>query len=96
MKLTRAGTITLLAAAALSLYALAGMAAAWAEIERYSQTREAFSVKVQALEEENAALEAQLDAGRADKRAIIEKLAREKLGYVYPGEQEIHTQQTGG
>ena len=49
--------ITLLAAAALSLYALAGIVAARAEIERYSQTREALSARAQELEEANAGLE---------------------------------------
>lgn len=43
--------ITLLAAAALSLYALAGLAAAGAEIERYSRTRDALSERGLGVEE---------------------------------------------
>ena len=52
--------LVLLAAAALSLYALAETAAAGAEIERYSRTREALNAVEQALEEGNAALREQL------------------------------------
>ena len=48
VRLGRAGIITLLAAAALSLYALAGIAGAGAEIERNSRTREAFDAAVAA------------------------------------------------
>ena len=62
--------ITLLAAAALSLYALAGIVAARAEIERYSQTREALSARAQELEEANAGLEELLRQGRADRDSV--------------------------
>ena len=84
VKRGRAGMITLLAAAALSLYALAGIVAARAEIERYSQTREALSARAQELEEANAGLEELLRQGRADRDSVIEELARERLGLVYP------------
>ena len=82
----RAGMITLLAAAALSLYALAGLAAAAAEIDRYSETRDALGGEVEALENSNAQLEAKLRQGRAEKDEVIEELARKKLGLVYPDE----------
>ena len=90
--------ITLLAAAALSLYALAGIVAALAEIERYSQTREALSARAQELEEANAGLEELLRQGRADRDSMIEELARERLGLVYPDEIKAPAQQnhTGG
>ncbi len=84
MRHGRAVTITLLAAAALGLYALAGLAAASAEIDRYSETRDALSGMVAAMEEANAELEAQLRQGRADKDTFIEALARERLGLEYP------------
>lgn len=85
VRLGRAGIITLLAAAALSLYALAGIAGAGAEIERNSRTREAFDAAVYKLDEECAALEALLSAGRKDRAAIAERLAGERLGLVSPG-----------
>ena len=88
--------ITLLAAAALSLYALAGLAAAGAEIDRYSQTRDALSRQAEELRRDNAGLEELLRRGRADRASVIEELARERLGLVYPD--EIYSQQyhTGG
>lgn len=90
--------ITLLAAAALSLYALAGLAAAGAEIERYSRTRDALSARAAELADSNAALEQLLRTGRADRDSVIEALARERLGLVYPDETDAHAQQnyTGG
>lgn len=96
MKHGRAGMITLLAAAALSLYALAGLAAAGAEIDRYSQTRDALSRQAEELRRDNAGLEELLRRGRADRASVIEELARERLGLVYPD--EIYSQQyhTGG
>lgn len=45
---------------------------------------EAARAELTALEEENARLEADVEALQTD--AEIEKLAREKLGYVRPGE----------
>ena len=81
----RAGTITLLAAAVLTVYALVGLASAGAEIERCSRTRQSLEEAAGALEAENAALEELLNAGRDE---IIEKLARERLGFAYPGEEK--------
>lgn len=95
VKLGKARAMTFLAAAALSLYALAGIAAAGAEIERYSQTVEAFSEKARELKEENAELELLLREGRSDRDEIIEKLAGERLNLVLPGQSKI-PQQTGG
>ena len=90
--------ITLLAAAALSLYALAGIVAARAEIERYSRTRDALSERASELRRENAGLEELLRQGRADRDSMIEELARERLGLVYPDEIKAPAQQnhTGG
>ncbi len=82
----RAGMITLLAAAALTAYALAGLASAGAEIDRYSETRDALAAKAQELEEANSELEGMLRQGRADKDGTIEALARERLGLTYPDE----------
>lgn len=95
MKLGKARAITFLAAAALSLYALVGIAAAGAEIERYSQTREAFSEMAQELKNENAVLESLLREGRSDRDKTMEKLAGERLNLVMPGQSKI-PQQTGG
>ena len=92
----RAGMITLLAAAALSLYALAGLAAAGAEIERYSRTRDALSERASELRRENAGLEELLREGRADRASVIEGLARERLGLVYPDEIDSQQYHTGG
>lgn len=98
VKQARAGIITLLAAAALSLYALAGLAAASAQIERYSQTREELTARASELEEANAGMEELLRKGRTDRDSVIEALARERLGLVYPGEGTAPSQQyhTGG
>ena len=96
MKHGRAGMITLLDAAALSLYALAGLAAAGAEIERYSRTRDALSERASELRRENAGLEELLREGRADRASVIEGLARERLGLVYPDEIDSQQYHTGG
>lgn len=98
MKHGRAGMMTLLAAAALSLYALAGLAAAGAEIERYSRTREALCARAAELTESNAALEQLLREAEADRESVIEELARERLRLVYPDEINAQAQQnyTGG
>ena len=82
MKHGRAGMITLLAAAALTAYALAGLASVGAEIDRYGETRSALAERVRELEEANCELEARLNRGRADKNELIEALARERLDYV--------------
>ena len=82
----RAGMITLLAAAALTAYALAGLASVGAEIDRYGETRSALAERVRELEEANCELEARLNRGRADKNELIEALARERLGLRYPDE----------
>lgn len=80
----RAGTITLLAAAVLTVYALVGLASAGAEIERYSTARDALGERAVELEAANSELEAALRQDRADKDEIIEALARERLGLTYP------------
>ena len=85
VKNARAALAALLAAAALSLYALAGILRAGAEIERCSRTRQSLEEAAGALETENAALEELLNAGRDE---LIEKLARERLGFAYPGEEK--------
>ena len=76
--------------------ALAGLAAAGAEIERYSRTRDALSERASELRRENAGLEELLREGRADRASVIEGLARERLGLVYPDEIDSQQYHTGG
>ncbi len=86
MKNARTGITALLAAAALTAYALAGLAAAGAETEKYGTARDALARRVHELTDTNSELAEKLRRGRADKDALIEALARERLGLEYPGE----------
>lgn len=83
MKLSRSGIIALLIAAALSLYALAGIAATESAAAEYGQRLEELSRRAGELERENAGLERSL--ALSDERGALERAARE-LGLVYPGE----------
>ena len=60
MKLSRSGIIALLIAAALSLYALAGIAATESAAAEYGQRLEELSRRAGELERENAGLERSL------------------------------------
>ena len=83
MKLSRSGIIALLIAAALSLYALAGIAATESAAAEYGQRLEKLSHRAGELERDNAGLERSL--ALSDERGALERAARE-LGLVYPGE----------
>ena len=72
------------------------LAAAGAEIERYSRTRDALSERASELRRENAGLEELLREGWADRASVIEGLARERLGLVYPDEIDSQQYHTGG
>ena len=83
MKLSRSGIIALLIASALSLYALAGIAATEAAAGEYRQRLETLGERAAELEPENARLAREL--ALASDSESIERAAR-SLGLVYPGE----------
>jgi cell division protein FtsB len=83
LKNARAGLVTLLIVAALSLYALANLAATKAEAAEYEAYRDELLAEAGALESENARLAAQ--AASDTEEETTERLARERLGLVSPG-----------
>lgn len=83
MKLSRSGIIALLIASALSLYALAGIAATEAAAGEYRQRLETLGERAAELEQENARLAREL--ALASDSESIERAAR-SLGLVYSGE----------
>ena len=83
MKNARAGIVTLLIVAALSLYALASLASTKAEAAKYAAYRDELLAEAGALESENARLAAQ--AASDTEEETTERLARERLGLVSPG-----------
>lgn len=83
MKNARAGIVTLLIVAALSLYALANLASTKAESAEYEAYRDELLAEVGALESENARLTAQADSGTEEE--TTERLVRDRLGLVSPG-----------
>lgn len=83
MRNARAGIVTLLIVAALSLYALASLASTKAETAEYETYRDELLAEAGALESENARLAAQAASGTEEE--TIERMARERLGLVSPG-----------
>ena len=69
--------------AALSLYALANLAATKAEAAEYEAYRDELLAEAGALESENARLAGQ--AASDTEEETTERLARERLGLVSPG-----------
>lgn len=97
MRNARAGIVTLLIVAALSLYALANLAATKAEAAEYEAYRDELLAEAGALESENARLAAQ--AASDTEEETTERLARERLGLVSPGggtEESNQQLNTGG
>lgn len=77
-----------LAVAALALAVLIGTTTGdrgWLEAKRRAAAHEELAREVEQLKERNAALLSDIRALRTDPY-VIEKLAREKLGYAKPGE----------
>ena len=95
MRNARAGIVTLLIVAALSLYALASLASTKAEAAKYAAYRD--ELLAGALESENARLTAQRDP--AAEQETTERLAQERLGLSSGGEDTEGSNQqlyTGG
>ena len=84
MRRGRAGLITLLVIVALVLYALGSLASTRSQIERYALRADELLAEVNELERENAALE--YETRRSSDDEMIEYIARNRLGLVYPGE----------
>lgn len=83
MRLSRSGIIVLLIVAAISLYALAGIAATEAEAAEYESLLAALGERAAELSEENSRLE--LELSRASEDETIERAAH-SYGLVYPDE----------
>ena len=97
MRKARAGIVILLIVAAISLYALASLAATKAEIAACEEYRDELLAEVGALESENARLTAQGDP--AAEQETTERLAQERLGLSSGGEDTEGSNQqlyTGG
>lgn len=83
MRLSRSGIIVLLIVAAISLYALAGIAATEAEAAEYESLLAELGERAAELRGENGALSSALS--RASEDETIERAAR-SCGLVYPDE----------
>ena len=97
MRKARAGIVILLIVAAISLYALASLAATKAEIAACEEYRDELLAEAGALESENARLTAQGDP--AAEQETTERLAQERLGLSSGGEDTEGSNQqlyTGG
>ena len=86
MKIRRFGIVIVLGAVLLAIlsYAVIPLSMVNARLEAAARTRDALAAEVQALAVNNASLEYEIaHSGDLD---MIEKVAREKLGLVLPGE----------
>lgn len=86
MKIRRFGIVIVLGAVLLAIlsYAVISLSMVNARLEAAARTRDALAAEVQALAVNNASLEYEIaHSGDLD---MIEKVAREKLGLVLPGE----------
>ena len=86
MKIRRFGISVVLGAVLLALlgYAVISLSMVNARIEAAEQTRSALAAEAQALAVSNASLEYEI--AHSTDLDMIEKVAREKLGLVLPGE----------
>ena len=86
MKIRRFGIAVVLGAVLLALlgYAVISLSMVNARIEAAEQTRSALAAEAQALAVSNASLEYEI--AHSTDLDMIEKVAREKLGLVLPGE----------
>lgn len=86
MKIRRFGIVVVLGAVLLSIlgYAVISLSVINARLETAKQTRSALAAEAQALAVSNASLEYKI--AHCEDLDMIEKVAREKLGLVLPGE----------
>lgn len=84
MKHRRTGIITGLLLTLLIAYALVSMIRMNSRIVEARRTRDDLSAAVRELEAENAALAYEIE--HSEDPVVLEKVAREKLGLVLPGE----------
>lgn len=84
MKLKRSGILTKIVILALIVYAAVTLAGVRSNIERAEKDRAALQMRVDAMLQENAELE--YDIQHAEDPATIAEIARIKLGLVMPGE----------
>ena len=86
MKIRRFGIVIVLGAVLLAIlgYAVISLSAVNARIEAAMQTRDALAAEAQALAVSNTSLEYKI--AHSEDLDMIEKVAREKLGLVLPGE----------
>jgi len=71
----------------LLLYALVATGQKAVENYRLNQQAEALQVEIAGLREQNVALQQQIEAARTD--GAIEKIAREQLGLIKPGDHPL-------
>ena len=86
MKIRRFGIVIVLGAVLLAIlsYAVISLSMVNTRLEAAAQTRNALAAEVQALAVNNASLEYEI--AHSEDLDMIEKVAREKLGLVLPGE----------
>ena len=84
MKLKRSNILTKIVILALIVYAAVTLAGVRSNIERAEKDRAALQMRVDAMLQENAELE--YDIQHAEDPATIAEIARIKLGLVMPGE----------
>ena len=84
MKLKRSGILTKLVILGILAYLLVAYARMQIRIGEAEDTKVSLQSQVRTLSVENAALEYEID--HCDDPETIEKVAREKLGLVLPGE----------
>ena len=87
MKKRRAGILLKLLVAMLSVYAAVQLVMLQIEINEQRTYQERLTAQKEKLEQQNAALQSFIDS-ELDDRAI-ERIARDELGYVLPGERVI-------
>lgn len=86
MKIRKFGIVIVLGAVLLAIlsYAVISLSMVNTRLEAAAQTRDALAAEVQALAVTNASL--QYEIAHSGDLDMIEKVAREKLGLVLPGE----------
>lgn len=86
MKIRRFGIVVVLGAVLLAVlsYAVISLSVVNTRLEAAQQTRDALAAEAQALAVSNASLEYEI--AHSDDLDMIEKVARDKLGLVLPGE----------
>ena len=88
MKLKRSSIIIKIVILAMIVYAAVTLTGIKSNIERAEKDRAALQIRVDAMLQENAELE--YDIQHAEDPATIAEIARTKLGLVMPGEKIIY------